>query len=56
MVNKFHGDTALFDGAVGVIGERTGLECFGIVPFFPAARHPPKEDALDLGRLLAAAG
>ena len=45
IVNKFRGDISLFDGALDVIGERTGLSCFGVVPYFAAARLLPKEDA-----------
>jgi adenosylcobyric acid synthase len=45
VINKFRGDIALFDGALDVIGERTGLSCFGVVPYFAAARLLPKEDA-----------
>ena len=48
VINKFRGDVSLFDGAIEVIAERTGLECFGIVPFFAAARRLPKEDAMAL--------
>ena len=48
VINKFRGDATLFDPALGMIGERTGLECFGIVPFFAAARLLPKEDAMAL--------
>ena len=59
IVNKFRGDIGLFDGALDVIGERTGLPCFGIVPYFSAARLLPKEDAQALdgaGRSDEAAG
>ena len=45
VVNKFRGDIGLFDAALDVIGERTGLPCFGVVPYFAAARLLPKEDA-----------
>ena len=50
VVNKFHGDPALFEGALPIIAARTGLECFGIMPFFPDARLLPKEDAASLAR------
>ncbi len=48
VVNKFRGDAALFEPALGVIAERTGLECLGIVPYFPAARRLPSEDGVVL--------
>ena len=57
VVNKFRGDIGLFDAALDVIGERTGLSCFGIVPYFAAARLLPKEDAQSLdGAVLGEAG
>jgi len=48
IVNRFRGDPALFDDGIAVIGERTGLECFGVVPYFADARRLPQEDALSL--------
>ncbi len=48
IVNKFRGDLRLFDGGVAAIGERTGLECFGVVPWFPQAHLLPAEDSLAL--------
>ena len=48
VINKFRGDKALFEDATGIIKSRTNLDCFGIVPFFEAARRLPKEDALSL--------
>src|SRR5437870_10140412 len=33
VVNKFRGDLGLFDGGIAAIGERTGLSCFGVVPY-----------------------
>jgi len=45
IINKFRGDIGLFDAALDVIGERTALACFGVVPYFVAARLLPKEDA-----------
>ncbi len=48
VINKFRGDVSLFDDGLAVIGERTGLACFGIVPYWPDARRLPKEDALAL--------
>src|SRR5207244_4770303 len=48
IVNKFRGDVALFDGGIAAIGERTGLSCFGVVPFFADAALLPAEDSLAL--------
>ena len=48
IINKFRGDASLFDDGITIIGEKTGLNCFGVVPFFAAARFLPKEDALAL--------
>jgi adenosylcobyric acid synthase len=48
IVNKFRGDPRLFDGGIAVIGERTGLACFGVVPWFAAAHLLPAEDSMAL--------
>src|SRR6266851_1394995 len=48
IVNKFRGDKSLFDGGITAIGERTGLRCFGVVPYFPAAAALPAEDSMAL--------
>jgi adenosylcobyric acid synthase len=48
IVNKFRGDPRLFDGGIAAIGERTGLACFGVVPFFPDASLLPAEDSMAL--------
>jgi adenosylcobyric acid synthase len=50
MVNKFRGDPRLFDGAIDAIAARTRMPCFGLVPWFAAARHLPAEDSLALDR------
>src|SRR4029077_9665728 len=50
IVNKFRGDLRLFDGGIEALGERTGLRCFGVVPYFPAAVNLPAEDSLALVR------
>ena len=55
VVNKFRGDVSLFDDARGMITERTGLPCFGIVPYLEAARSLPAEDSLALDSAQAAA-
>ena len=57
IINKFRGDPRLFDGGLEVITRRTQLECFGVVPYFPAARGLPAEDALAVeGRTNGAGG
>jgi adenosylcobyric acid synthase len=48
VINKFRGDVSLFDGAIKIIRERTGLDCFGVVPWFEDARGLPQEDAMAL--------
>ena len=48
IVNKFRGDPRLFDGGIAAIGERTGLACFGVVPYFAEAARLPAEDSLAL--------
>ena len=48
VVNKFRGDIRLFDGGLAAIGERTGLRCFGVVPYLAAAAHLPAEDTVAL--------
>src|SRR5712671_2871644 len=48
IVNKFRGDIRLFDGGIAAIGERTGLACFGVVPYFADASLLPAEDSMAL--------
>jgi adenosylcobyric acid synthase len=48
IVNKFRGDLRLFDSGIAAIGERTGLSCFGVVPWFPQAHLLPAEDSMAL--------
>jgi adenosylcobyric acid synthase len=48
IVNKFRGDIRLFDGGIDALGARTGLRCFGVVPFFSAVANLPAEDSLAL--------
>ena len=50
IVNKFRGDKTLFDPALETIHDRTGLDCHGVVPWFPDARLLPAEDAMALER------
>jgi adenosylcobyric acid synthase len=46
IINKFRGDIRLFDGGLRIISERTGLGCFGVVPWFQGASRLPAEDAV----------
>ncbi|MEE2699316.1 MAG: cobyric acid synthase [Pseudomonadota bacterium] len=50
IVNKFRGDVSLFDDAFPIIKKHTGLNSFGVVPFFCAANELPQEDTQSLGR------
>ena len=56
IVNKFRGDVSLFDGGLAAIRQKTGLESFGVVPYFPEARRLPAEDALAVERPERASG
>jgi adenosylcobyric acid synthase len=48
IVNKFRGDVGLFEGGISAITGRTGMRCYGVVPFFDAAARLPAEDSLAL--------
>ena len=48
IINKFRGDASLFASADKIIKEKTGLNSFGLVPYFSEARFLPKEDAMAL--------
>jgi adenosylcobyric acid synthase len=48
IVNKFRGDPALFAAGMERIAQLTGWQALGLVPYFPAARSLPAEDALAL--------
>lgn len=48
LINKFRGDVTLFDSALDIIKDKSGLESYGIVPFFDKARLLPDEDAMSL--------
>ena len=48
IINKFRGDASLFAPALDEIASRTGMNCFGIVPYFPEARRLPAEDGVVL--------
>jgi adenosylcobyric acid synthase len=48
LVNKFRGDPALFATGMALIAAATEWQPLGLIPFFPAARLLPAEDALAL--------
>jgi adenosylcobyric acid synthase len=48
IINKFRGDTSLFDDGYQLIENTTRWRGFGVVPFFGDAVKLPAEDALDL--------
>jgi adenosylcobyric acid synthase len=51
IVNKFRGDPALFAAGMERIGQFTGWEALGLVPYFSDARLLPAEDALALEQI-----
>ena len=53
IINKFRGDVGLFDGGIAAITVRTGLRCYGVVPYFSTAAFLPAEDSLALAALPA---
>ncbi|MEI9985945.1 MAG: cobyric acid synthase [Aliidongia sp.] len=56
VINKFRGDVALFEPAIAMLAERTGLPCLGVIPHFPGAAKLPAEDAVVLERGRAGGG
>jgi adenosylcobyric acid synthase len=52
IINKFHGDTSLFDAGKTYIEDYTKLPCLGVIPHFAAARNLPAEDAVALEETL----
>ncbi len=56
IVNKFRGDPRLFDAALGIVEERSGLTSLGVVPWLDSLRHLPKEDTLGLAGLSHGSG
>ncbi len=46
IVNKLRGDPSLFADGMRLIGERTGWQDLGLLPFFADAHRLPAEDAL----------
>jgi len=56
IVNRFRGDPSLFDGALPIIAEHTGLPSLGVVPWFDGARALPAEDTASLEGRYSTAG
>lgn len=56
LINKFRGDLELFAEGMTTIAERTGWADLGILPWQPAARRLPSEDAVVLERTASADG
>jgi adenosylcobyric acid synthase len=52
IINKFRGDVDLFKSGIEIIEKKTGLLCFGVIPFIPAAARLPQEDAYSLENAL----
>ncbi len=48
LINKFRGDVALFDDGYAQIAARTGWQGLGVIPWLPAVRRLPAEDAVVL--------
>ncbi|WP_291359341.1 cobyric acid synthase [Devosia sp.] len=48
LINKFQGDPALFADGTRFVADRTGVPCFGPVPWFADAAKLPAEDVLAL--------
>jgi adenosylcobyric acid synthase len=50
IINKFRGDTKLFDQGLATVARLTGWPSLGVVPWLPQAAWLPAEDAVDLDR------
>ena len=48
LINRFRGDTSLFDEGLAIIAAHTGMASLGIVPFFADAHKLPPEDSVAL--------
>ena len=48
MINKFRGDTSLFDDGYNSIEKMTNWNGLGVVPWFESAWKLPAEDSLDI--------
>ena len=56
IVNRFRGDARLFDDALPVIRDRTGMDSLGILPWLDGARDLPAEDTASLAARYDGAG
>ncbi len=56
LINKFRGDSSLFEDGVAAIGRFTGWRCFGVLPWVEAVRRLPAEDSVALDQLARGAG
>ena len=56
LINKFHGDPALFSEGLADIQHRTGWHSLGVVPHFANAHRLPAEDAVALEEGLSTQG
>lgn len=52
IINKFRGDTSLFDNALITMTERTGWKNYGVLPFISAVKQLPAEDAVVLEHVI----
>ncbi|WP_022728226.1 cobyric acid synthase [Fodinicurvata sediminis] len=50
LINKFRGDTSLFNDGMDLIAQQTGWPALGVVPFLPQAGYLPAEDAVSLSQ------
>ncbi|KXO76279.1 cobyric acid synthase [Brucella anthropi] len=50
LINKFRGDTSLFDDGLAAISRFTGWRSFGVVPWLKAVSRLPAEDSVVLER------
>jgi len=48
LINKFQGDPSLFADGIAFLAQKTGVPCFGPVPWFADAGKLPAEDVLAL--------
>ncbi|MEX0583724.1 MAG: cobyric acid synthase, partial [Sneathiella sp.] len=48
IINKIRGDISLFDAGLKIITRKTGLQSYGILPFFEQAHKLPPEDAFSI--------
>jgi adenosylcobyric acid synthase len=56
IINRFRGDPRLFDDALPVIRDRTGMDSLGILPWLDGARDLPAEDTASLAARYDGAG